>query len=84
MKDEGLNASGQPSSLIHHFSSLIFHLKLRVRGSHPALQAYEARTSTGPPAKSVTKGRVELPCLNRHDVLSVACLPFHHLVVLFQ
>ena len=59
----------------------------RVRGSHPAVQAYEARMSTGPPAvagpgiepggpvlwepvghlprlqSSVTKGRLELPCL---------------------
>ena len=31
---------------------------------------------------SVTRGRFELPCLNRHDVLSVACLPFHHLAVI--
>ena len=27
-------------------------------------------------------GRVELPCLIRHDVLSVACLPFHHMVII--
>ena len=32
-----------------------------------------------PVHSAVTKGRVELPRRLRHDVLSVACLPFHHL-----
>ena len=31
----------------------------------------------------VTRGRFELPRLKGHDVLSVACLPFHHLAVSF-
>ena len=60
--------------------------KWRVRVSHPAVQAYEARLSTGSPALmlSVAKGRFELPRHKWHDILSVACLPFHHLAMLFR
>lgn len=46
-----------------------------IRASRP----YESRPGTCPACKKVTKGRVELPCPVGHDVLSVACLPFHHL-----
>jgi hypothetical protein len=51
---------------------------LQVRVSHPTGWAYETRLSAGSPAScsiSVTKGRVELPRHNEHDVLNVGCLP---------
>ena len=76
--------------------------KLRVRGSHPAVLAYEAWMSTGPPASCRSRyrtgrtGRMKaswvpahLQCSSDegesrtrmpqgHDILNVACLPFHH------
>ncbi len=56
------------------------YCKWRVRGSHPTGKAYETSLSTGSPALIfvVAKGRFELPRHKWHDVLSVACLPFHH------
>ena len=53
------------------------HVKLRVRGSHPTVQAYEAQLSTGSPAMSLfsSQGEIRTPMPQGHDVLSVACIP---------
>ena len=50
------------TSSLCQFAYLV--IKWRVRGSHPTVQAYEARLSAGSPAiiLSVAKGRFELPC----------------------
>ena len=64
------------TSSLCQFAYLVM-FKWRVRGSHPTIQAYEARLSAGSPAVNfaVAKGRFELPCRKGHDVLSVACIP---------
>ena len=62
-----------------HFQFAYSVGKLRVRESNPSNVAHETSSSAGPPAiVEVAEGRVELPRPIGHNVLSVACLPFHH------
>ena len=66
--------SSCPSALLSQLSSL----QLQTSGSNRTFRPYQDQ-SGNQPSPAVAKGRLELPRLIRHDVLNVACLPFHHL-----
>ena len=66
-----------------HLRQYLLHSQLQAPESNRRDRPYESQlgASRACIASRVTKGRVEHPSPSGRDVLSVVCLPFHHLVI---